>query len=161
MGTFLKNRNPTFKMDLGNYVKQHNFEGGQMVYTAEIAREYWNLGLRTVILIQIWSGIIEIIWNQIELVHILILISHILKNHWYWWASSCSSLSIPDHYPPSSWKSTSLLKQMALNYTTCCLCFLSSSASFPFLHSSTCLTISLPFFLSSLLVILLFTNRTQ
>lgn len=42
-----------------------------MVYTAEIAREYWNLGPRIIITIQTQGGIMKIIWNQIKLVCLL------------------------------------------------------------------------------------------
>lgn len=43
-----------------------------MVYSAGMAREYWNPGPRTINPFQTWGGIMEMIWNQIELVQILI-----------------------------------------------------------------------------------------
>lgn len=67
----LFSRNQTFKIYPGTCLKQHNFEGIWVVYTAEIAREYWNLGPRIIITIQTQGGIMKIIWNQIKLVCLL------------------------------------------------------------------------------------------
>lgn len=113
-----------------------------MVYTAEIAREYWNLGPRIIITIQTQGGIMKIIWNQIKLVCLLTNWFVIYPNFTYYsellfiFANS-KSLFLPPKTPFFFFFEVHGIKTISPAASA----FYSHLPTSPSIHSSVCLTI--------------------